>query len=110
MKSLLAETEIRGLIDRVRSGGRKEHPHRKAMARLMPDRHEGVSFNLGALKPVLGMAAMFAPEAAQLVMYMPDDLWLSTALAVRDGHIHIRGDWPLMEIAAFAERVEKLAK
>jgi hypothetical protein len=80
------------------------------MARLMPDRHEGISINLGALKPILGMAAFALPDAAQFVGLMPDDLWMSTALAVRGGHIHLRGDWPLLEIAAIAERAGKLGK
>jgi hypothetical protein len=101
VQSANPETELRGLLDRIRAGKPGQHPHLKAMERLMPDRHEGMSINPGALKPALAMFAMFSPDLAKVIQSMPDELYFSTALAVRDGHIHIRGDWPLLELAKF---------
>ena len=109
-QSATSETDLRALLDRVRSGTPAEHPHDAAMARLMPDRLEGLSINLGTLKPVLGLVAMTAPEAAPYVRAFPDDLYLSTALAVRDGHIHLRGDWPLKEVVEYAVKAAKLQR
>ena len=107
-QSAAAENEMRALILEVRSGERTPHPHAKAMERLMPDRHEGLSINLGALKPMTGLAALALPEIAQALNAIPDDLWLSTALAVRDGHIHLRGDWPLKEVLEFVAKVKAM--
>jgi len=101
------ENELRALLSRVRSDERKEHPHSKAMERLMPDRAEGLSINIGTLKPVLGMIAMAVPQAAKVVNAFPDDLWLSTALSVQGGNIRIRGDWPLKECLDFAATMKK---
>jgi len=101
------ETELCSLLSRVRSDERKEHPHTKAMERLMPDRAEGLSLNVGTLKPVLGMLAMAVPQAAKVVNAFPDDLWLSTALSVRGGNIRVRGDWPLKECLDFVATLKK---
>ncbi len=106
-QSSLAESDLRALILRIRASDRSEHPHSKAMNRLMPDRHEGLSVNLGALKPVLAMFAMAVPEGARIMNAIPDDLWLSTALAVRGGHLHFRGDWPLKEFLALASTLNR---
>jgi hypothetical protein len=108
-QSARAENDLRALILAIRSPEKKLHPHSKAMERLMPDRHEGLSINLGSLKPLLGMAAMFMPEAAQFLNAVPDDIWLSTALAVRDGNVHVRGDWPLKEVLDFAAKAKAMA-
>jgi hypothetical protein len=101
-----AEMDLAALILKVRSPEKKPHPHMAAMERLMPDRQEGLSVNIGTLKPAFGMLAMFAPEAAQIVNAVPDELWFSTALAVRDGNVHVRGDWPVKELLDFVARVK----
>lgn len=110
VQSSLGENELRALILRVRAGERAEHPHTMAMERLMPDRQEGLSVNLGTLKPILAMFAMAAPEAAKVVNAIPDDLRFSTALAVRGGHIHIRGDWALKECLDFAATFREMLR
>lgn len=110
VQSSLAESEIQALILRLRAGERTEQPHTKAMERLMADRQEGLSLNLGTLKPGLGMLAMSVPQGAKMVNAIPDDLWFSTALAVHGGHIHIRGDWALKECLEFAAKLKKMQR
>jgi len=101
VQSPAADNELIGLLARIRDGKPEPHTHAKAMARLMPDRHEGISINAGALKPSLALFGMLSPEVAQAIQAMPDDFYFSTALAVRDGHIHLRGDWPFQKFIEF---------
>jgi hypothetical protein len=110
VQSPSAESELRALILKVRAGDRSEHPHTKAMERLMADRQEGLSVNLGALKPLLGMFALAVPQGAQVVNAFPDDLRFSTALAVRGGHVHLRGDWAVKECLEFAAKIKKMER
>jgi hypothetical protein len=36
---------------------------------------------------------------------IPDELRLSTALSIEEGHVHWRGDWPAAEILAILKGV-----
>ncbi len=94
---------IRRLISRSGTDGKRDHPHLVAMKRLMPNRHAGLSFNLGALKPLAGLAASFVPELADFVRSLPGEIYLSTAIRLERTAMHFRGDWSLKTILDLLE-------
>lgn len=110
VQSLTGESDLKALIDRVRSGERKETSHGKAMARLGRTRSAGLSINLGALKPFAMLLAMVDPRAAKAMSSLPDELLLSTAISFVDGDIRWRGDWPVAPALKTAAAVMEAAK
>jgi len=96
---------IRRLITRCQGDGDGDHPHVAALRRLAPRGcHEGVSFNLGALKPVARTIGTFLPQGAggpvppfvqRLLDALPEELYVSTALRMNKTAILLDGDWPL---------------
>jgi len=40
-----------------------------------------------------------------VVAGIPDELYLSSSVAIQEGHLHWRGDWPLKDLAKIAEAV-----
>jgi len=104
-QSMDAMNELRSLIARVRRGKPGRTPHLDAMQRLGPGRHEGLTVNLGAVKPLAGMAAWAVPGVLKIAQAFPDELYLSTALTVRNGHVHLRGDWPATELLGIVEKL-----
>jgi hypothetical protein len=102
-----AEDDLRGLLDKIRTGKPTEHPHARAMARLGRAHNVGFSLNAGALKPVLGMLGMFMPVPAfqQAITHLPDELYFSTAITFSDGDLHWRGDWPSDRIVKMAQAI-----
>ena len=106
--SMNAELEIKDLIDRVRKGEAKAGPHSKAMDRLGRARNMGFTINFGALKAMAMMFAMMAPEAGQMMGAIPDEMYMSTALAVHDGDIHWKGDIPLKQMLKIAADIKAM--
>jgi hypothetical protein len=113
-----AEDDIRGLLDKVRTGKPDEqHPHTRAMARLGRAHNMGFTLNAGGLKPLGMMLGMFmpVPGVQDALTHLPDELYFSTAITFNDGDLHWRGDWPSEKIvkmvqaihAAEAEREKK---
>jgi hypothetical protein len=99
--------DLKALLDRVRAGEPPPHPHAEAMARLGRTHNVGLTFNLGALKPLAMLLGMTAPEAGAMLARLPDELRLSSAFTFADGNIHWRGDWPLEAIADAARRLQE---
>ncbi len=106
--SMNAELEIKDLIDRVRKGEAKPGAHSKAMDRLGRARNMGFTLNFGALKAMAMMAAMIDPQAGQMMGALPDEMYMSTALAVHDGDIHWKGDIPLKQILKVAADIKAM--
>ena len=106
-----AEGKIKALLDKVRKGEVAEHPHAKAMARLGRKRNIGISINVAAAKQ-FGFVFMMAgaPELAQAIGDLPDELYVSTAISIWEGNIHWRGDWPVKEIAKVVEAMRGAAQ
>jgi len=102
-----AEDDIRGLLDKVRTGKPDEHPHAKAMARLGRAHNVGFSFNAGALKPMGMMIGMFmpVPGVQDVFNHLPDELYFSTAITFADGDLHWRGDWPSGKIVKMVQAI-----
>jgi len=108
---VMAESDLKSLIDRVRSGDHAtEHPHLAAMHRLCEKRSFGVTINFGAVKPMLAMVAMFAPEAGALVQAVPDEMPMSTAFVLDGGDIRWHGDWPLQGILQIAQKAIEMER
>ncbi|MHC4161195.1 MAG: hypothetical protein ACYSUM_03555 [Planctomycetota bacterium] len=108
VSSPTAEDDIRGLLDKVRTGKPDEqHPHSQAMARLGRAHNVGFTVNAGALKPMGMMLGMFMPVPGiqDVVNNLPDELYFSTAVTFSGGDIHWRGDWPSREIAKMAQAI-----
>jgi len=103
-----AMEDIKAQIDRVRAGPVADHPHLKAMARLGRTRHVGITFNVGALKPLAPLLAFAAPEAAQMLGALPDSMLLSTSVTIAEGAVTWRGDWPTAEIIRIIKAVQRL--
>jgi hypothetical protein len=103
-----AEDDIRGLLDKVRTGKPDEHPHAKAMARLGRAHNAGFSLNAGALKPMGMMIGMFVPVPGvqQVFNHLPDELYFSTAITFSDGDLHWRGDWPSSKIVKMVQAIQ----
>ena len=78
------------------------------MAALGRTRNFGMTFNIGALKPLMMMVPMFAPglppEAMQAMNQIPDELLLSTSVSLTGGDLHWRGDWPVQEVVKIVEK------
>jgi len=102
VQSKTAAEDIKALIARIRAGAPGDHPHLDAMARLGPTRHEGLTLNMGALEPLLLALGALVPGGAKIVEALPEEIYLSTALTLQDGHLHLRGDWPVLEVLRFA--------
>ena len=113
VSSPTAEDDLRQIIDKIRKGAAVEHPHAKAMAALGRTRNFGMTFNIGALKPLMMMVPMFAPglppEAMQAMNQIPDELTLSTSLSFTGGDVHWRGDWPVQEVMKIVEKMRPAA-
>ena len=108
--SMNAELELKDLLDRVRKGAPKAGAHSKAMDRLGRKRNMGFTLNFGALKPILMMFAM-ADQTGQANAYlnaMPDELLMSTAIAVHEGDVHWKGDYPLAKIVKMIDDIKAL--
>ncbi len=105
VQSPTAEEDLAGLLDRFRKGEKKENAHMRAMAKLGPNRHMGITFNATALKDVLAMVAMFVPQAGAVANAIPDDFAFSTAMTLKDGNLHWRGNWPVKKIATVVKAV-----
>lgn len=102
VQSMTAETDIKGLIDRFVKRERADTAHTLAMARFGRTRSMGISFNVGALKPLGMFVAFVSPQAAQAVSSLPDELYLSTSMTFADGDIRWRGDWPAAKLITTA--------
>jgi len=101
-----AEDDIKALIDKVERGEKDmEHPHIVAMSRLGRGHNIGMTFNLGALKPMVMMFGMMGvpQEVMQVAQNVPDVFTLSTAVTFPDGNLRWRGDWPVKEAMKIAE-------
>jgi len=103
-----AMTDLRDLLDRVRAGQPIEHPHLAAMQRLGRERNLGLSINVGGFKAMAGMFAMMDPDFAKVVNEIPDELYFSTSMAVHDGTMHWRGDWPASKLAKIAAAIRSV--
>jgi hypothetical protein len=105
-----AEDDLKALLGKVRRGEKvADHPHLAAMARLGRGHNIGLTFNLGALKPLAMMLPMLGapPGFAQAMQNVPDVLPLSTAITFPDGNLRWRGDWPVKEVVKIAEAFQK---
>ncbi len=103
-----AEDDIRGLLDKIRTGKPDDqHPHTKAMARLGRAHNVGFTLNAGALKPLGMMFGMFmpVPGVQDALAQLPDELYFSTAMTFADGDLHWRGDWPSGKIVKMAQAI-----
>ena len=101
-----AEDDIRGLLDKIRTGKPDDqHPHTLAMARLGRAHNVGFTLNVGALKPMAMMLPMFLPipGVQDVVNHLPDELSFSTAIDFSGGDLHWRGDWPSKKIVKMAQ-------
>lgn len=101
-----AADDMSALLGRVRAGDPPRHPHAEAMARLGPTHNVGLTFNVGAVKPLAMLLGMTAPDVGTMLSKLPDELRLSTALTFADGDVHWRGDWPLEAIADAVRAVQ----
>jgi hypothetical protein len=110
-QGMTAETDMKSLIDSVRSGAKKEGAHARAMARLGPERNMGITLNVGALKPMAGMFMMIDPEVAQFFAGFPDEMYTSTAISItREGNLRWKGDWPAKQILDLVNAAAKAQK
>lgn len=103
-----AEDDIRGLLDKIRTGKPDEqHPHSKAMARLGRAHNVGFTLNAGALKPLAMMFGMLlpVPGVQDALNNLPDELYFSTAINFSGGDLHWRGDWPSQKIVKMAQAI-----
>jgi len=108
---LTAESDMKSLIDRVRSGDvTREHPHLVAMHRLCEKRSFGFTINFGAIKPMFGMVAMFEPDAGPLLQAVPDEMPMSTAFVIDDGNLRWHGDWPVDGVLAIARKAMEIER
>ena len=109
VSSPTAEDDIRGLLDKIRTGKPDDqHPHTRAMARLGRAHNVGFTLNVGALKPMAMMLPMFLPipGVQDVVNHLPDELSFSTAIDFSGGDLHWRGDWPSQKIAKMAQAIQ----
>jgi len=109
VQSPTAEDDLTMLLDRVRKGEKKAGAHTAAMEKLGRNRHMGITLNATALRDVLMMMAMMAPQMGQVANAIPDDFTFSTAMTLRDGNLHWRGNWPVEKIAEVARAVTQMA-
>jgi hypothetical protein len=109
VSSPTAEDDIRGLLDKIRTGKPDDqHPHTRAMARLGRAHNVGFTVNVGALKPMAMMLPMFVPipGVQDVVNHLPDELSFSTAIDFIGGDLHWRGDWPSGKIVKMVQAIQ----
>jgi hypothetical protein len=109
VSSPTAEDDIRGLLDKIRTGKPDDqHPHTRAMARLGRAHNVGFTLNVGALKPMAMMLPMFVPipGVQDVVNHLPDELSFSTAIDFSGGDLHWRGDWPSGKIVKMVQAIQ----
>ncbi len=101
-----AEHTVVNTIARLDSeSDRERHPHAALADTVMRRRHGVVVLDLGAIKPFLLLGAMAVPELARVAQHWPRTLPVVFAIAVNDGHLHVRGRIPLQQILDLSVKV-----